>query len=98
MLRVARWWSQTGSNRRHPACKAGALPAELWPHLVPRGSYRICQDATKTVALADADPPAGRQTLAGVLAMLVQSLPRQWLARADSNCRPHAYQACALTT
>ena len=27
------WWSQTGSNRRHPACKAGALPAELWPHL-----------------------------------------------------------------
>ena len=25
------WWSQTGSNRRHPACKAGALPAELWP-------------------------------------------------------------------
>jgi hypothetical protein len=29
-----KWWSQTGSNRRHPACKAGALPAELWPHLL----------------------------------------------------------------
>ena len=28
----SKWWSQTGSNRRHPACKAGALPAELWPH------------------------------------------------------------------
>ena len=27
-----RWWSQSGSNRRPPACKAGALPAELWPH------------------------------------------------------------------
>lgn len=26
------WWSQSGSNRRPPACKAGALPAELWPH------------------------------------------------------------------
>ena len=26
-----RWWSQTESNRRHPACKAGALPTELWP-------------------------------------------------------------------
>jgi hypothetical protein len=26
------WWSQTGSNRRPPACKAGALPTELWPH------------------------------------------------------------------
>ena len=28
---IAGWWSQTGSNRRPPACKAGALPAELWP-------------------------------------------------------------------
>ena len=27
------WWSLTGSNRRHPACKAGALPAELRPRL-----------------------------------------------------------------
>ena len=24
-------WSQRGSNPRPPACKAGALPAELWP-------------------------------------------------------------------
>ncbi len=30
-MRDQKWWSQTGSNRRHPACKAGALPAELWP-------------------------------------------------------------------
>ena len=28
-----RWWSQTGSNRRPPACKAGALPTELWPRV-----------------------------------------------------------------
>ena len=28
---VTAWWSQPGSNRRPPACKAGALPAELWP-------------------------------------------------------------------
>ena len=26
------WWSRTESNRRHPACKAGALPTELRPH------------------------------------------------------------------
>ncbi len=26
------WWSQTGSNRRPHACKARALPTELWPH------------------------------------------------------------------
>ena len=25
------WWSQPESNRRPPACKAGALPTELWP-------------------------------------------------------------------
>ena len=25
------WWSQAGSNRRPSACKADALPAELWP-------------------------------------------------------------------
>ena len=54
-----KWWSLTGSNRRHPACKAGALPAELRPHSLTE--------------------------------------PMFWLARADSNCRPHAYQACALT-
>lgn len=32
-LTPSSWWSQSGSNRRHPACKAGALPAELWPLL-----------------------------------------------------------------
>lgn len=34
------WWSRTGSNRRHPACKAGALPAELRPLItfVSKGS------------------------------------------------------------
>jgi hypothetical protein len=25
------WWSQAESNRRPSACKADALPAELWP-------------------------------------------------------------------
>ena len=31
------WWSQTGSNRRPHACKARALPTELWPRaLCPR--------------------------------------------------------------
>ena len=30
-------WSQSGSNRRPPACKAGALPAELWPRNFCKG-------------------------------------------------------------
>ena len=25
------WWSRSGSNRRPPECKSGALPAELRP-------------------------------------------------------------------
>ena len=29
------WWRWTGSNRWPPACKAGALPAELHPHIFP---------------------------------------------------------------
>ena len=28
---LPRWWSQSGSNRRPQACKASALPTELWP-------------------------------------------------------------------
>src|SRR5215469_7621329 len=30
-LRGEGWWSQPGSNRRPQACKASALPTELWP-------------------------------------------------------------------
>ena len=32
ILKSKIWWRWTGSNRRPPACKAGALPAELHPH------------------------------------------------------------------
>ena len=32
---LSREWSQPGSNRRPPACKAGALPTELWPRRRP---------------------------------------------------------------
>jgi hypothetical protein len=44
-LRLA-WWSQTGSNRRPPACKAGALPTELWPRL--RTLRALCGGPGKT--------------------------------------------------
>lgn len=35
-MMMTKWWSRTGSNRRPPACKAGALPAELRP---PKRNY-----------------------------------------------------------
>ncbi len=31
------WWSWSGSNRRPPECKSGALPAELQPQKSNRG-------------------------------------------------------------
>src|SRR6516225_8987253 len=34
------WWSQTDSNRRPPACKAGALTTELWPLQITEASIR----------------------------------------------------------
>ena len=36
-IRLSTWWSLSGSNRRPPACKAGALPAELRPRVVGLG-------------------------------------------------------------
>ena len=44
------WWSQSGSNRRPPACKAGALPAELWP--------QACYNLKPMVGLGGLEPPA----------------------------------------
>ena len=72
------WWSQTGSNRRPHACKARALPTELWP-LISRSRPQREPSSISS--------PAHRVYSCGV-----------WWAQADSNCRPHAYQACALTT
>jgi hypothetical protein len=39
------WWSQTESNRRPPACKAGALPTELWP--LSRSQQSVIGNQTK---------------------------------------------------
>ena len=39
------WWSRSGSNRRPPACKAGALPTELRPRRAnpDAGSRRLAK-------------------------------------------------------
>ena len=46
------WWSQAGSNRRPPACKAGALPAELWPRNIEHNG-----NETELVGLGGFEPP-----------------------------------------
>ena len=40
-LMTGSWWRMTGSNRRPPACKAGALPAELIPHSLDHSQERL---------------------------------------------------------
>ena len=49
------WWSQTGSNRRPPACKAGALPTELWPR-----SRRKSDTPERVVGLGRLELPTSR--------------------------------------
>ena len=41
------WWTMTGSNCRHPACKAGALPAELIVHIGDPWGNRTPDTAVK---------------------------------------------------
>ncbi len=56
-----RWWSLSGSNRRPPDCKSGALPAELRPpNMVGRGGL---------------EPPTSR--LSGVRSNLLSYRPGQ---------------------
>jgi hypothetical protein len=40
---IAGWWSQTGSNRRPHACKARALPTELWPQSLETRQVVSCR-------------------------------------------------------
>ena len=69
---VLEWWSQTGSNRRPEACKATALPAELWP----RDRMRGCAQTLP------ADPTADAQTMVGLGRF---ELPTSRLSSARSN-------------
>ncbi len=78
------WWSQTGSNRRPPACKAGALPTELWPLIFWAAQLLAIQFLA----------------ISGLNLWCSLSLhhsKNEWWAWVDLNYRPHAYQACALT-
>ncbi len=60
------WWSQTGSNRRPHACKARALPTELWPQAgnVQAASTQSSQserrNAARTAQKANANGGPGR--------------------------------------
>ena len=78
------WWRWTGSNRRPPACKAGALPTELHPQTAPQtasgksntskgkaSSRSNPQKQQKTVFHTKATPRAKKGTIPGRQAKLV---------------------------
>ena len=52
------WWSQAGSNRRPPACKAGALPAELWPLDLSFFRYALLRSASVSHVHSSTFPPS----------------------------------------
>jgi hypothetical protein len=60
------WWSQTGSNRRPHACKARALPTELWPRRrkpelgKTLSDFRFLISAVRMVGLGGLEPPTSR--------------------------------------
>ena len=62
------WWSQTGSNRRPHACKARALPTELWPLLrafsASKG-YALFTVDTEGEAKRSPPKPEGRRRMVG---------------------------------
>ncbi len=54
------WWSQTGSNRRPEACKATALPTELWPRPQPTSDRSAPGPTSIMVGLGRFELPTSR--------------------------------------
>ena len=104
-----KWWSQAGSNRRPPACKAGALPAELWPHLLVFLPGCFVEIFASAVTYCMYAPLAAQlsprfQTKIPHKAMISKAFSKiqrryseNWWVWEDLNFRPHPYQGCALT-
>ena len=105
------WWRVPGSNRWPPACKAGALPAELTPHIgflevvgqglaFLRKSHGGCNSPPDCCQ----EPPfesilaCSPQDLDSRSLDSFPSLLKEWWAKMDSNHRPHDYQSCALAS
>src|SRR5690554_501864 len=70
---VNRWWSQTGSNRRPPECKSGALPAELWPHSEIAFARRTSSARTPAIVCRPV-----RGAAQGIGAVLAPSCPKRY--------------------
>ena len=107
------WWRLAGSNRWPPACKAGALPAELNPRIFIFSSLKVVGQnglafLRKSHAGCNSPPdccqePAFESILMNSLSLKPFAsdhhfLFLKWWAKMDSNHRPHDYQSCALAS
>ena len=93
-----KWWRWQESNLRPPECKSGALPAELHPLAGLKFQIWNPKFQRKLVAGTGFEPATfglWAQRATGLLHPA--SKLYRWWAWVDSNYRPHAYQACALT-
>ena len=88
-----KWWSQTGSNRRPQACKASALPTELWPRTVSKLAPGR-RTPSEVVGLGRLELPTSRLSSARSNQLSYKpdpphitppALPRQGKARAGSS-------------
>ena len=85
-LAVEKWWSQTESNRRPQACKASALPTELWP----RRNNRIIEVRTDckcagTLAAHQASRALAERDARRMVGLGRVELPTSRLSSARSN-------------
>ena len=66
-------WRQRDSNSRPPACKAGALPTELYPHLL---FFIVLDINSYPMGLSGLEPPTSR--LSGVRSNRLSYKPMIW--------------------
>jgi hypothetical protein len=87
------WWSQTGSNRRPHACKARALPAELWPRTRRRMLQAGCKldqrhmRSIKVVGLGRLELPTSRLSSARSNQLSYKPLTRGACSHAPASRR-----------
>ena len=107
-----RWWSgRRGSNSRHAAWKAAALPTELLPHIVgnvPLHSklmvvgegFEPSKLTRQSYSLLPLTARESHQyhTYCSARSLLHISNSLRWCRHTDSNCGPTDYKSVALPT
>ena len=74
-VRHCRWWRWRESNPWPPACRAGALPAELHPHKGLKGSLAILKNWTARASCASTEQLVNRLNLFPNTEVFLRTLP-----------------------